>query len=66
MYRRRIKTEENAKVVAAVLPNYSIAIFHQADLKKRMNPVHTIPNHHPTKMDVLLKTFVQIIPAANG
>ena len=26
--------------------------------------VHTIPNHHPTKMDVLPKTFVQIILAA--
>ena len=29
-------------------------------------PVHTVPNHHPTKMDVLPKAFVQIILAANG
>ena len=28
--------------------------------------VHTIPNHHPTKMDVLPKTLVQIILAANS
>ena len=28
------------------------------------HPVHTIPNHHPTKMKVLPKTFVQIILAA--
>ena len=28
------------------------------------HPVHTIPNHCPTKMDVLPKTFVQIILAA--
>ena len=58
-----------------------VAIFHQADLKKRINrtmaywrngcfgkmddhPVHTIPNHQPTKMDVSQKTFVQIILAA--
>ena len=27
------------------------------------NPVHTIPNHHPTIRGVLLKTFVQIIIA---
>ena len=27
-------------------------------------PVHTIQNHHPTKMDVLPKTLVQIILAA--
>ena len=59
----------------------AIAIFHQADLKKRMNrrtatwrngcfkrmfdhPVRTIPNHHPTKKDVLPKFVVQIILAA--
>ena len=58
----------------------ALAIFHQDDLKKRMNrlaatwwkgcfgkmddnPVHTIPNQHPTIRDVLLKTFVQIIIA---
>ena len=29
------------------------------------HPVDTIPNHHPTKMDVLPITFVQIILAAN-
>ena len=28
--------------------------------------VHTIPNHHPTKMDVLPKTFVQIILATKS
>ena len=27
-------------------------------------PVHTIQNHHPTKMDILPKTFVQIILGA--
>ena len=27
--------------------------------------VHTTPNHHPPKMDVLPKTFLQIILAAN-
>ena len=32
--------------------------------KKDDYPVHTIPNHHPTKMDVLQKTFVQNILAA--
>ena len=36
-------------------------------MKEQMDdhPVHTIPNHHPTKMDLLLKTFVQIILDAN-
>ena len=29
-----------------------------------VHPVPTIPNHHPIKMDVLPKTFVQIILAA--
>ena len=29
------------------------------------HPVHIIPNHHPSKMDVLLKTFLQVILAAN-
>ena len=28
-------------------------------------PVNTTPNHHPHKMDVLPKTFLQIILAAN-
>ena len=28
------------------------------------HPVHTTPNHHPPKMDVLPKTFLQIILAA--
>ena len=32
--------------------------------KMYVHPVHTKPNHHPTKMDVLLKTFVQNILAA--
>ena len=27
------------------------------------HPVHTIPNHHPAKIDVLPKTLVQIILA---
>ena len=27
-------------------------------------PVHTTPNHHPPKMDVLPKTFLQIIIAS--
>ena len=37
------------------------------DALKKMDdlPVHTIPNHHSTKIDVLQKTFVQIILAAN-
>ena len=56
----------------------TLAILHQDDLKKRMNRlkatgcfeklvdqlVHTIQNHHPTKMDVLPKGFLQIILAA--
>ena len=29
-------------------------------------PVHTIPNHHPLKMDVLPKTFLHIILAAKS
>ena len=29
------------------------------------HPVHTTPNHHPPKMDVLPKTFLQINLAAN-
>ena len=28
------------------------------------HPIHTITNHHPTKMDILQNTFVQIIIAA--
>ena len=28
------------------------------------HPVHTIPNHRPTKMDVLLQTFLHIILTA--
>ena len=83
-HRRRIKTEEKAKVVADVQGTEliqflaALAIFHQDDLKKRMNRitatwrngcfgkmddylVHTIPNHHLTKMDGLSKTVVQII-----
>ena len=58
----------------------ALAIFHQDDLKKRMSngvtatwwnecfghPVHTIPNIHPTKIDVLPKTLVQIILAASA
>ena len=32
--------------------------------KRDDNPVITIPNYHPTKMDVLAKHFVQIILAA--
>ena len=28
------------------------------------HPFHSIPYHHPTKMNVLPKTFVQIILAA--
>ena len=28
--------------------------------------VHTTPNYHPPKMDVLLKTFLQIIHAAKS
>ena len=86
-HRRRIKKEEKAKVVAAVwgkeLIHFldALAIFHQDDLKKKMNrikaiwwngflgqmddhSVHTTPNQHPTKMDILPKTFVQIILAA--
>ena len=86
-HKRRIKTEEKAKVVTAVWGTElfkfvaTLAISHQDDLKKRMiritaswrngcfgnmndHPVQTIPNHHPTKMDVLPKPFVQIILAA--
>ena len=29
-------------------------------------PVYTTPDHHPPEMDVLPKTFLQIIIAANG
>ena len=57
----------------------ALDILHQADLEKRMNRitaawqsrcfydhmVHTTPNHHPTKMDVLSKSFLQIILCAN-
>ena len=86
-HRRRIQTEEKAKVVAVVCGTAlvkfraALAIFHHDDLKKSMNritgtwrngcfekmdehPVHTIPNHSPTKIDVLPKTFVQVIFAA--
>ena len=52
----------------------TVAILYQDDLKKRKNkknsyladdhPVHTTPNHHHIKMDVLSQTFVQIILAA--
>ena len=55
----------------------TLAILHQDDLKKRMNRlkatgcfeklvdqlVHTTPSHHPPKMDVLAKTFLQFICA---
>ena len=84
-HRRKINTEEKAKVVAAVWETEliqffvaALAILQQDDFKKRMNritatwqnrcfgkmdyhPVHNIPNRHPTNMDVLPKTFVQII-----
>ena len=35
-------------------------------MNRRMDDdlVHTKLNHHPTKMDILPKTFIQIIPAA--
>ena len=78
-HRRRIKTEEKAKAIAAFLA--ALAIFHQDDFNKRMNrttatwrngflekmadhSVHTILNHYPTRMDVLPKMFVQIILAS--
>ena len=84
-HRRRIKTEEKAKVVAAVWVAEFIqflaaltTVFSMI-LKKRMNRIkaawrnggfddhlvhtHSILNHHPTKMDVLPKTVVQIILA---
>ena len=35
--------------------------------KMNDHPIHTSPNHHPPKLDVLPKTFLQIILAAiNG
>ena len=79
-HRRRVYTEAMAKVVASVcgtelIPcrttdlasgwfeqtwqSTVVAAEHLDDL-----PVLTIPNHHPSKMDVLLKTFLQIIRAA--
>ena len=75
---RRIYTEEKKKVVAAVWRTESIQfhatlqIQHQDDLKKRMNRrrdawqngCHTTLNHHPTKMEGLPKTFLQIIITA--
>ena len=85
VHRRRIKIEDKTKVIGAIWGTEliqflaALAIFHQDDLKKRMNritanggmdaliddhPLHTKPNHHPTKMDVLPKTFVQIILSA--
>ena len=53
----------------------TLAIFHQDILKKRLNRIlalekwmiirlTTIPNHHTTKMDVLLKTLIQTILVA--
>ena len=78
-HRRRINTEEKAKVVAAAWGTECIqflaalAILHQDSLKKRIRIItdtlrngcfeklETIPN---IKMDVLPKTFVQIILAA--
>ena len=85
--RRRIKTEEKAKVVASVWGSElfqllaALAIFHQDNLQKRMSRitatwqngcfgkmddhrVHTIPNPHPTIMDVLPTILFQIILAA--
>ena len=75
-HRRRINTEQQARVVAAVWGTEliqflaTLAILHKDDLKKRMNrkiddhPVHTTPNHHPPKKDVLPKNFLQIILSA--
>ena len=69
--RRRIKTEETANVVAAIWS--LLDIFHKDDFEEKVDwrnecfeqmdnlSVHPIPNHHPTKKDVLAKTFVQII-----
>ena len=78
-HRRRIKTQEKVKVVAAVwiqfLPALDISIWMM--LKKKMNRImatwrngcfekmddhqaHAIPNHHPTKMDVLPKTLFKL------
>ena len=34
---------------------------HRCFRKTENHLVHTIPNHHPPKIDVLPKTFVQII-----
>ena len=63
-----------------LVPICLYCIVHKDDLKKRINritaawqngcfendhPVYTIPNHHPTKMDVLpTNFFLQIILAA--
>ena len=60
-----MNTEEKAQVVTAargtelIQFHAALAFLHQDDL-----PVHTIPNNHPTKMDVLPKTLDQIILTA--
>ena len=75
-HRRRIYTEEKAKVVAAVWGAELIKFRFRArmigrngliekftfggmDASEQLDdiPVHTTPNHHPPKMDVLPKLF---------
>ena len=85
-HRRRIKTEEKAKVVAVFCMGTelvqflaALAIFHQDYLKKRTKRTTAscgmdalekrkiilfTPNHHPTKRDVLPKTFDHFILTA--
>ena len=76
----RIKTEEKAKVVFTVWGTelyYPPGRFEEKDeydnvylaewmlWKMDDHPVHTLPNHHPTKLGcILTKTLVQIILAA--
>ena len=64
-----LNTDDKAKVVADDLKKRMKRIAatwrNECFEKLAIHPVHTTPNHHPSKMDVLPKTFLQINLAVN-
>ena len=69
--RRRIIHKRRSMVVAAAWEtewkkrmNIITATWWNGRFEKMDYLVHATPNHHPSKIDVLLKTFLQILLAA--